>query len=272
MNKKIVTITTIVSLFGLAFAYAEGNLRERMMRAPVEAYRVQSERAQQADAEMRAMYRANKEMYRSKKAELQNAYRDVRKAGAEMRQKYEERLRTATPEEREKILQEARLQKAQMRQQVNAHRAQINARVQQTAKSRFMHGVSMAHKRFDYVFARLDRIVGRIQAAIDKYRAQGADTSEAQTHLDTAKDKIAQAKDVYAKSRELVENVDFDDLESVRETVALLKEEYKKAITLLKEARAELKEAVKALKKAVQEMQADISVAPTTDTQTSIAP
>lgn len=104
--------------------------------------------------------------------------------------------------------------------------------------------------RFEIAFERFVKLQERIQSRIDKVKAEGKDTTRAQTSLDISKSKLAEAKSFSAQAKVIIDaHTSTEPKTQLTDTEkAQVKDFMEKAKTSMKASLESMKNALKALK------------------------
>lgn len=148
---------------------------------------------------------------------------------------------------REQVKEEAREVKEQRQEDRQEVRQQVQSQVQVMRSDAARLHANRLNNRFQFYYQRLMGIVARIQARIDEGVNSGKDESTAQATLDSAKAKLAEAKqlgDQSVSSFEAIDPAKFseqrDDALAARDVANQSREAFKLALSLLKQANKEV--------------------------------
>ncbi|OGI75988.1 hypothetical protein A3C67_01310 [Candidatus Nomurabacteria bacterium RIFCSPHIGHO2_02_FULL_42_19] len=146
------------------------------------------------------------------------------------RRDFVEKLKT----DREKFRSEVRIKKEEFRSASKERKAEFRSRARE-----------MLSQRFEVVVANLEKIQARVGEIIEKLKADGKDTEDAESYLDLSEQKLEAAKDKVAEIKALIPDTDEKVTPEVFEQIKLLAREAK---DLLKESHSALRDAIKEIK------------------------
>lgn len=163
----------------------------------------------------------------------------------EFLQKQEE-LKAQQEERREKARLEAEERLREAKERADKFREEAKARIAEHRKQALRQLISRLITRLHALVDRLELVADRIQSRIDKFAAEGADTGDAQTQLDAARAKLAEARgqiDALAGIDEdlLTAENPRDFFVAVKDQVLLIKSTLREAHRLLASSVSEIK-------------------------------
>lgn len=82
----------------------------------------------------------------------------------------------------------------ELKDKANVKREEVKKRVAEKKRDSVKRLVSKTIERLTSTVAKMEKLAGRLQGHINKFEEKGADTSKAQTQLDEATAKLAEAK------------------------------------------------------------------------------
>lgn len=170
-----------------------------------------------------------KKELRENKIEIRDEREESRKEIKDLRMENKDERKDLTIEEREENRTEVRLKRDELKKEMEKKRIELKNEQHQKMQV-----------RFEAMVERLDKMADRIQSRIDKLKAEGKDTTKAETSLAEA---IVLIGEVEIKADTIVIVNGNDEVAKEANKVAI---DSIKAI--MKQAESKLREAVKALK------------------------
>ena len=203
---------------------------------------------------------------REERDDLKDKTKDVRH---NFRAKTQDALRTAdTPEDRKTIRDNARKERDELRDkakdrrsdfrnsfkekrdefrgEAKEKRSDLRDKFKKNVKERMQAKLDRIIDRLSAGLDRLTKLHARIQSFVDKKKADGMDTSTAQTLIDTAEGKVSIVKDEVRNIRTFIDEMKLSD--NPRELMKELRTMIRNTITHFKEAKTSIKEAIRSVK------------------------
>ena len=149
-----------------------------------------------------------------------------------------------TQEEREAILEEARILREQGKEEGSALRESIHSQASELADRK----ASLVVDRYDAVMNRIGNITTRLEQKIQTLNEEGFDVGEAQASINLITSSLEEAENAFQQGQEIFESVDRETME--QDEVKLI----------INSARESLKTSKKAIKKAWDQAKETVTI------------
>ncbi|MBU3925574.1 hypothetical protein KJ763_00180 [Patescibacteria group bacterium] len=154
---------------------------------------------------------------------------------------------TSPVQQKEKIKQRIEEQKENMAQKFTAQKEKLQQRLEETKRIRVRAYWGRIMGRMGIAVIRLERIADRIDSRLDKLQENGADISEPQVLLETAKTKIADAKLAVENVKTKIEEILNSDADA-KDIFQQIKDELSAVKQTIKDAHSALVDVIEAIK------------------------